>query len=419
MPDIHLKAVSVDGSSVALEPDGSRLWIGTFREAKLSLSVEAEQSVVPWEAEWGTLGGYGKSPQDAVDSMVEDARKQLAEVKRLLDPQSPTVSGESFSVTPSPIPGAAAITSFPGESKMHDLESMSRNLLRWGVESDDTAALQSSMVYLGYGLTKYGTDGFLGRELEGAVESFCADHGMDDAEGVWVPTDEDGPWKMDLSGVFAAMVCQMADDVEGVRQRYNVTSVVGASPSKVHGYRTWLDIDSIVLHQTGVFMTDTPRRFERLRAHIGVLRDGELFHNPVTGKDGRGDCVVQVHELDAYLWHANGLNAQSVGIEVNGKFDGVHGGERPDPPQHQIANARVAVRFTCDMIGAHGGQVRNILPHRVSSMTRRSDPGEAIWKGVGRWAQDELGLSDGGPGFVSGGRPIPEAWDPRYLGEKY
>lgn len=297
---------------------------------------------------------------------------------------------------------------------MHDLDSMARNMLRWGVKSDDTAALQCALMCLGYDLPKYENDGFLGRELEAAVEAFCTDHGLDEAEGVWVASEEDGPLEMDLSGPFASTVCQMANDVVGVMQHYSIADERGASPSRSHGHRTWPDVDTIVLHQTGVWMTDTAKRFRRLRAHIGVLRDGEF--GP-TGE--RGPCIVLVHELDAYLWHANGLNAQSVGIEINGKYDGVHGGERPDPPEHQIVTARQSVLFVCDMVAAHGGQVRNILPHRVSNMTRRSDPGEAIWKGVGRWAQDELGLSDGGPGFVAGGRPIPEQWDPRYLKEEY
>lgn len=306
---------------------------------------------------------------------------------------------------------------------MHDVESMSRNLLRWGVKSADTAALQSALMYLGYDLPKYENDGYLGRELEGAVESFCADHGMDDREGLWVPTDEDGPWKMDLSGVFAALVCQMADDVEGVMQRYSIADERAASPSKTHGQRTWMDVDSIVLHQTGVWMTDTPKRFRRLKAHIGVLRDGEVPDRVRTQDDAPVPTIVLVHDLDAYLWHANSLNSQSVGIEVNGHYSGrVDGGmhaAEDSPPERQMESARQSVCFVQDMVAAHGGQIRNILPHRVSSMTRRSDPGEAIWKGVGRWAQDTLGLSDGGPGFVAGGRPIPEAWDPRYTGERY
>ena len=298
---------------------------------------------------------------------------------------------------------------------MRDLGTMDLDTLRWGVSSDHTEFLQDALMRLGYDLPKYENDGKLGGELECAVEEFCSDHAMDDAEGVWVMSEEEGPFEMDLSGTFAAMVCQMADDVDTVMQRYDIADERSASPSKSHGHRTWMDVDTIVLHQTGVWMTDTPERFRRLKAHIGVLRDGEQS----TRSDRPSPCIVLVHELDAYLWHANGLNAQSVGIEVNGKYDGVHGGEHADPPERQIASACRSVRFVCDMVAAHGGQIRNILPHRVSSMTRRSDPGEAIWKGVGRWAQDELGLSDGGPGFVAGGRPIPMQWDPRYHGEKY
>ncbi len=306
---------------------------------------------------------------------------------------------------------------------MTEWEHMAGCVLRWGVKSEDTRSLQSALEYLGYSLPKYGIDGYLGTELENAVDEFCDDHGQDPRE-IW-SLDDGAPNAMDLSGDFAAGVCQMAEDVEGVMQRYSVADERGSSvAANVRGSRAYPDIDTVVLHQCGVWMSDTPKRFRRLRAHMGVLRDGHCLFNAATETETRGPTIVLVHDLNAYLWHANGLNKQSVGIEVNGHYLGTtrhvgRPGRESGPPGHQLESTRESVRFVCDMVKAHGGQIRNILPHRVASMTRRSDPGEVIWGAVGLWAQTELGLSDGGPGFEAGGRPIPEEWDPRYAGEEY
>ena len=48
---------------------------------------------------------------------------------------------------------------------------------------------------------------------------------------------------------------------------------------------------------------------------------------------------------------------------------------------------------------------------RQSSKMKANDPGPHIWKGVGQWALNELGLSDGGATFsVGSGQPIPDSW---------
>jgi hypothetical protein len=179
----------------------------------------------------------------------------------------------------------------------------------------------------------------------------------------------------------------------------------------VKAWRDWASIDTIVLHQTGVWMNDTPDRFERLKAHIGILRD-----HPTP--------IVQVAPLNAYMHHAGVLNAPSIGIEVNGLFEGI---DQPTPadgynraPDAQLENVRRAIRWACHEVGDHGGQMRRILPHRVSSASRRSDPGERVWRECGLWAQTVLGLSDDGPGYrVADGRAIPYDWNGKECYERY
>lgn len=180
---------------------------------------------------------------------------------------------------------------------------------------------------------------------------------------------------------------------------------------RIKGWRSWKAIDTIVLHQTGVWMNDTPQRFKRLRAHIGVLRE-------------HATPIVLVHDLRAYLWHANRLNRRSIGIEVNGLFLGRDSEELlrtrgiHDP---QMDATRTAIAWVMDEVASHGGRIRRLVPHRVSNRKRRGDPGAFIWQTCGVWAQNELGLSDMGAGYVKGGLPIPHQWCPKkaYEGINY
>jgi hypothetical protein len=174
-----------------------------------------------------------------------------------------------------------------------------------------------------------------------------------------------------------------------------------------HGVRDWASIDSVVLHQTACDLGERPGRWDSLRAQVGVTRGGQVF---------------QVYPLDTLVYHGNSFNKRSVGVELSGSYEGIEGQratwwqpegvkdpQRPTP--ELIEAARRAVRWIVAEVGARGGKVRYCFSHRQSSDTRQSDPGSAIWQAVGLWAQSELGLSDGGPGFrVGDGRPIPEAW---------
>jgi transcriptional regulator with XRE-family HTH domain len=55
--------------------------------------------------------------------------------------------------------------------------------------------------------------------------------------------------------------------------------------------------------------------------------------------------------------------------------------------------------------------IRSVFAHRQSSASRGNDPGPDLWAGVGQWAIDRLGFSEGGPGYtIDQGNPIPDEW---------
>ena len=89
-------------------------------------------------------------------------------------------------------------------------------------------------------------------------------------------------------------------------------------------------------------------------------------------------------------------------------------------PTAQADAVKAVLHWIVSTVKANGGGVTHIHPHRQSSKDRQSDPGSLIWQTVGLWAQNTLGLSDGGAAFTVGnGRTIPEAWDARYTGNRY
>lgn len=184
------------------------------------------------------------------------------------------------------------------------------------------------------------------------------------------------------------------------------------------GERPWHSITGICLHQTACVLGERPERYDTLGAHFGVMRSGR---------------VIRVHDETRLVWHGNRWNAGTIGIEIDGLYEGVEGDPRtvwddPTTPVHekgmplsapQVEATKQLVRWLVTRVQAQGGEIKVLVAHRQSSKDRRNDPGSALWKAVALPLMDELGLGDGGAGFEIGGYPIPEAWDQRKVGIKY
>lgn len=183
------------------------------------------------------------------------------------------------------------------------------------------------------------------------------------------------------------------------------------------GRREWPHVTGVCLHQTACVLGEAPHRYETLVAHIGITHGGK---------------AVWVHDLDQVVWHGNGWNARTIGIEFDGEFAGVagdprtlwqpRGGHRTEmtPSAEQIEAGKEVIRWLAAEVAAHGGHVNALVAHRQASAVRRSDPGSAIWQGVALPLNAELGFTDGGRGFrLDDGYPIPAAWDPARDGIDY
>ena len=159
-------------------------------------------------------------------------------------------------------------------------------------------------------------------------------------------------------------------------------------------------VNALVLHQMACCfkVKDPLTRFLKMAPHFAILPDGR---------------ILQLHPITAYTWASNGFNKGSVAVEFAGNFPNTRGkwwnekeAGKNQVTKEQIEAGRYLVRHLIRTMG-----LTHILAHRQSSATRENDPGPDIWRHVGQWAVDNLGLKDGGPGFkVGDGNPIPDLW---------
>lgn len=171
--------------------------------------------------------------------------------------------------------------------------------------------------------------------------------------------------------------------------------------------RDWKDVKGIVLHQTACRLGTNVERWYSVTCHVGCPSDGKVIFN---------------NDLRRTLWHGHGFNRDTVGIEIDGNYQGIDGNDATrwkagGGPAHltkeQLEAARAAVAWIVAEVAANGGKITHIWAHRQSSDQRQSDPGSEIWTGVGLWAQRELGLINN-PGVTLGtGMALSVEWDER------
>jgi hypothetical protein len=184
-----------------------------------------------------------------------------------------------------------------------------------------------------------------------------------------------------------------------------------ADEGEVHGRRQWSQIDSVVLHQTACVLGGEPRRWRSVPIHYGITREG---------------VILQLHDDESLLWHAHALNRFSVGVEIDGYFEGIQGQRKtcwvpPDnaperqplrPSIAQIESAKQLIRYLGGLFAARGGRLTKILAHRQGTNTRRPDPGSEIWQTIALPMQRELALKPSHDLVWGKGQPIPREWDP-------
>lgn len=277
-------------------------------------------------------------------------------------------------------------------------------ILRKGDAGPAVLELQRRLLALGHELPRWGADGDLGEETFDALNEFLAGH-----------LDVDG---VERDRVVSAAELALVDAVYEARQAAPARPAGYEDHTRAHpmpkpkacAYRGWMRVEGVGLHQTACVLGEAAARWYGVAVHFGITRKGRILH---------------LNPIDWNVPHGNGLNGRTIGIEIDGHFAGVKGDlktywrPKEDPTRQplaltaeQRAAARDLIRWLVAEVASHGGKLRRIHAHRQASADRRSDPGSEIWQEVALPMMAELGLNDGGPGWVTGGGfPIPAAWD--------
>jgi N-acetylmuramoyl-L-alanine amidase len=293
--------------------------------------------------------------------------------------------------------------------------------------------MQLALMGQGYELPKYGADGHLGNETMAALKAFMTNsnigwpavsgdevpqealaalviNGMD-PEVLPVPDQELGDVKLyDLRGEPWSERNQKKFKRSGgmavVRDPKMVTGIT------VHQTAVKYGVKDYQIHAAGGDAElALARRSLKVACHVMAFHDG---------------FIAAPNPLAWYVYHGNGFNAYELGIEIDGNYPGVIGGKvwnsnrggRPTQVTVPLVRAAQAgIEFLVREGRKLGMPIEHIHAHRQSSATRRSDPGEELWKRVVlEYAVQVLGLIPHQAEVLKDGRPVPIEWDTTGVG---
>ena len=155
---------------------------------------------------------------------------------------------------------------------------MKLNRLGMGDQGEQVKEVQEALLRLGYSLPKHGAGGIVTLETIDEVEEFAQDYDVKEVHGV--------PWGWNLESVIVKAVIRRLMEVDkevAALQDGDVVGIPGtgvdyhdisdAHPRKAaRGVRSWGQVTGITLHQTGIMLGNTLKRFQSLKAHIGIPR---------------------------------------------------------------------------------------------------------------------------------------------------
>lgn len=169
-------------------------------------------------------------------------------------------------------------------------------------------------------------------------------------------------------------------------------------------------ITGVCVHQMGTEFGLSPRQ---LAASDGdaIMAKARRFMKVPAHACASIDGFYSVHaDLRHYLNHGHSFNRDTLGLEIEGKYQEFVDNPYDDISWVTVEAAREALRYLVTEGRAMGMPIRYVYGHRQSYKVKSSDPGEAIWREVVLWGVKELELV-ARPNYKRGlGGTIPERW---------
>lgn len=206
-------------------------------------------------------------------------------------------------------------------------------------------------------------------------------------------------------------------------------SVSAPRTRKVNGRTVQRDpstITGVVIHQTAVCYGVPEHLLNRYHGDRGMALAHRALAIPAHAVAFRSGVIAIPHRLESYTYHANKLNASTLGLEIEGVYPGLS--DDPDTPRREdldtlwgdddrrtpldMLTTVTIDRALCLLVNNArdaGMPLKYIYAHRQSSASRRADPGQEIWEAIADTAR-VLWLEPRPDYTVGDGKPIPDAW---------
>jgi len=291
-----------------------------------------------------------------------------------------------------------------------------------GDHGEAVSRLQQALRAAADPLPRYGSDGHFGGETSEALTKYC--------EGLGVSWSGGAVPMMVLAQL--GLADRSVPPAPAVQPRIYDLRLEAADPhpkARTSNGRTtkrdFAKIEGVVLHQTAAKFGQPrgdPTELGLARRALRVACHGMAF-------DG---LFVLAAPLDWHIYHADGFNPTTLGLELDGNFPGLLGGpstnSRPVTPMTDglVASAREGLRALVEEGRKLGAPVRYIYAHRQADSWRRADPGEEAWQRIvleyavpvlGLLTRPLLTLPDPQRDPKRRGLAIPVQWDPAGKGQ--
>jgi hypothetical protein len=291
--------------------------------------------------------------------------------------------------------------------------------VKYGDKGSFVASLQQELLAKGYELPQFGVDGDFGDETLQAVQLYCADNGL--LLDIFVP--ERVLNSIFSSGNVSSHLIPAEESIEVLNLRDEQT--VPSPKSKVSRGATLsrdpAQVRGVVIHQTACVFGVSDNQVRRANGDRKLAKARRSLNVACHALAFRDGFVALPNKLEYFMFHGNGFNASTLGLEIEGKYPGddlkprktTWGGDPTEVTEEIIYTARYALKLLVEEGRSLGMPIENVYAHRQSSATRRSDPGESLWKRVVLdYGVPILGLKVHNDLTVGTGKPIPKQWDP-------